>query len=559
MFKKILSFIAVAVLYCNSIMADNTLAIENLTGTQGGQVVMPVLMSNSNEITAFSFELSLPEGITLSNVENAVRAVDQNVTFNINNGIYYVATLSLTSSAYTGKSGEVCYLTLDIGEGATPGGKTIEINNIVLASPTTNKYKPSNISCTLSVTDPSTSYDFGYSIGVTPFVAESGNNYTIALNFNAKEENITNIDFDMELPPFLSRTKNGRKVIPFDSADEERLYIDGNEGDHSVTIDGNHVSIESIVNDEYRFIAGTEGALINMYYTSASSVAEGLYAVNFSNIILTDGDGNKINVAPTTSYIKVGNPIDASLIFTGLVTADVNDALAKDNALSSIDMRKVIRSEGSLILKDGINFNAPKYAFAENVAYTRPISSNWGTVCLPFALESNATVQYYKLSSVNDSHMTFEPVSSIEAGKPAVFKSLSGDVLSINATDVVICEGSKEMEQDVNNWTMRGTYSSFNNNPTECVNIIYYISNNKFWFADQTFPVTTFRGWFETQNTSAARVRAYSLAEYNSSTLIDFVEKKDGTVNVIFDLTGKKISNPQNGINIINGKKIITK
>ena len=138
--------------------ADNTMIIENLSGKKGTQVVLPILLNNTDEITAFSFELHLPEGVTVAKnergkflVQNTDRADDQSISSNLSEGVYYIATLSLSKAPYWDNSGAVCNITLDIAEDALVGNQTIELKNIVLSTPETQKIKPANASCTLSI------------------------------------------------------------------------------------------------------------------------------------------------------------------------------------------------------------------------------------------------------------------------------------------------------------------------------------------------------------------------------------------------------------------------
>ena len=44
----------------------------------------------------------------------------------------------------------------------------------------------------------------------------------------------------------------------------------------------------------------------------------------------------------------------------------------------------------------------------------------------------------------------------------------------------------------------------------------------------------------------------------NVDTGIDIVESEDQTVKLVFDLSGRRRQKPQQGINIINGQKIIS-
>ena len=48
-------------------------------------------------------------------------------------------------------------------------------------------------------------------------------------------------------------------------------------------------------------------------------------------------------------------------------------------------------------------------------------------------------------------------------------------------------------------------------------------------------------------------------AVFDEDTAIDEVQGEDGKLKVVYDLTGRAVENPTNGIYIINGKKVLVK
>lgn len=458
----------------------------------------------------------------------------------------------------SGTDGEVARLYVAIPEDTENGDYEVILKDVECSIGSTITSSYTEISSVLTVAEKM--YVSGYTISTTPIATTAGATNTIILNFAAVEENITDIEFDMEMPSCLSRTKNGRVTKAFESADENRMYVSGSEGDHIIGINGSHVSITAIVDDEYKYIAGSQGALVNMYYSTADGAVDGVYPIILSNITMKTGSGDVLSVAPTTSYIKVGTPTGASIEFHGHIAKEVNMALATESAITSVDMSKVISMDGILTLVDGRDFVAPVASVdVETIRYSRDHQSTWGTVCLPFALESDAAVQYYKLVSVSDDKMTFEPVVSVEAGVPVVFKNLMGNTLSIQATDVTLTKGDMEMILADDSWVMKGTYATFDNNPIDFQRSIYYVADDRFWYANEAFSILTFRGWFECPNKINSNVRTYFICiDDDIITNVGCVENKDGVEGTIFGLSGKPISVRQyDGIIINNGKKTV--
>ena len=310
-----------------------------------------------------------------------------------------------------------------------------------------------------------------------------------------------------------------------------------------------------IYNTALETIDGTEGELLCFYYNVASDIKDGYYQILVSGAILGIDSHNGIYPETSVSYVKVGEPSKNALLDLGSyeIPSFVAEYIPETNV--------VINGECSnLVLSDGYDFNCTNSFVATDATYSRFLSSSWGTLCLPFALESDATIQYYKLVSVSSESMTFEPVSSVDAGEPVVFKNVDTDELVINASNVTVSNGNKEKSLEALGWTMKGTYDAFINDPAACENDIYYIAEDKFWYANMAFAVAAFRGWFETAK-NAAGAQRYSIVETEGLTNgVEYVEQEDGSVKVIFDLQGRRMDDAQKGnVNIVNGKTVIVK
>ena len=201
---------------------------------------------------------------------------------------------------------------------------------------------------------------------------------------------------------------------------------------------------------------------------------------------------------------------------------------------------------------------------ADAVEYkrTNAAESQWGTICLPYEIKSTGNIQYYKLSEVDDvkSNMTFTPVETVPAGTPAVFKTTAGSTQSFeaNQTESIPVLGNRtevNVNQETGTWKMYGTYTL----ETRTGKNEFYIKDNKFWQRAEAesscFYINPFRGWFEwTSSTGNARVFTIN---FDDPTGINTVENADGTVTVIYDLSGRRQTELQKGVNIINGKKVV--
>lgn len=368
---------------------------------------------------------------------------------------------------------------------------------------------------------------------------------------------ITGFQFDLVLPAGITvKQEDGFYSIELSTVRTTAKKT--NYFDSALQLDGS-IRVMASSTQNYTF-SGNDGEVATIEIAVAGGVADNIYPVTIKNIVLSDAASNSYETIVTTSYVKVGSPSNASITLDGHVSSEVLTAISSDASITTIDMSNVTSIDGTLNLNDNKNFVAPTSEVnVAGVNYQRALEADWGTICLPIALQSDATIQYYKLTSVSSTTMSFSPVTSLAAGEPAIFKRLNSGNLGISASNVTISAGSKVKAQDASNWTMKGTYTSIDNNPAECANDIYYIAGDKFYYANQTFPVPAFRGWFETPKTSSSKGHTFSITDDGETTGINYIEKPDGTVDVVFDITGRKLSSPKNGINIINGKKIIIK
>ena len=433
----------------------------------------------------------------------------------------------------------------------TPGGYSMVYVPLTISDITGGKYVK-------IVGNAERIFDKEHHAGITPFAAKAGKDCTLALNFESKEADITGMNFDIEMPECLSRTQDNGTDKAFAIADESRMTT----ADHSVSVNGTRVSITATATDDSKYIKGTSGKLLNLYYTTATDVADGIYPVKLTNITMTDGNGNVLDIAPVTSYVKVGNPQNVTLALDGHVPSYVSKALTSESGITALDMSKVTSVEGNFTLVDRRSIVVPEVDVTfEQATYNRHMANQWGTICLPFAVESNANVQYYELTDVNDSYMTFAPIDHVEAGMPAVCKRL-GDELNITADNVTLAKTTGENAQQIDNyaWTLKGTFDNLTIDPSQQNNAaIYYIACNQFVYANQSFPVPAFRAWFEAPAKGASAQALSISTEGGVATGINIIENADGTIKVAYGLDGRRMNKEAKGIQIINHKKVIVK
>jgi len=571
---------------------DNVIYFKDVTGAPGEIVELPVFLKNPDfNVKSLQFNVELPEGVSFVDDEGSYLYRKSglgdkwSVTANTVKGqptntalvaIYY--DKDATTTIAKGDQ-ELITISLKIADNAAEGDKNIAIKATTIVEENVTEHTDADYSANSKLTVAQRVYDEGYAVTVAPLNMTAGQNYdgNIASGDNKvvvfKMQNaskLSKVEFDVELPEGISvgqyRTGSGTMKDPYVLHDD--LYFAGkyeSEKEFPEVEDNADGSKHFIA--ENNFSVASQGEDFLMFAVTADKdMTEDVYPIYIKNIVATleDGKTKLSNITPSTSYVKVGSPTIVSLSLEGYVSEELSEALASETSITTVDMSKVTSIDGTLTLVDGKNYIAPtKPVEVKEVVYSRNMSRTWGTICLPYKVESNSTIQLYELNNVGNSTMTFKPVESIEAGTPAVFKKRSGNVAQLSSSNVEVKAGDNSWEADIESgtkWTMKGTMTAIELNPKNQENDIYYIAENKFWYADVSFAVAAYRAWFEVPKNSENSAKVISISEDDEmETGINYVENEDGSVNVVFDLSGRKLSNPRTGINIINGKKIFVK
>lgn len=318
MFKKIFIVLAAVLMCCGSTAAENVLTMADISVVAGEQVVLPVELNNTSAITGLSFELTLPAGVTVAKndkgkylAQNGQRADDQTVSANYSDGTFYIATLSLSSSVYSGNSGAVCNITLDVAPDAEAGEKTIVLKNAVLGSPSNEKFRPADTSCTLTIASPAPGGDDTSDTDLSGFddvvyiaaqsIAPGAEIEVPLLLRNAHDA--TGFSCTLELPEGLTIATDS-EGYPNLTACAERFtnmsYVSC-YGDFNAA---GHVDITcSISNTSRCKLTGNDGAVATLKVKAAADLKEGAYPIVLKDISITNQEGTTIpRVQATFTY-----------------------------------------------------------------------------------------------------------------------------------------------------------------------------------------------------------------------------------------------------------------
>ena len=231
----------------------------------------------------------------------------------------------------------------------------------------------------------------------------------------------------------------------------------------------------------------------------------------------------------------------------------------------------------NLVLADDKDFVAYEPFKAKNASYIRniPEGSTWGTLCLPFEVSlANQNFRAFKLLSADDASETveLEEIETIEAGTPVIIKMKDGETkLNFSVADKNIAKDVQTAATSDGNYQLQGLYTQ-KEFSKDADNNCYIVKGNKLMNPAKLLEnskVTKvaskpFRAYMVDNSSSAAGAKMFSIGfDDDSTTAIDSLNTIANDKAEYYDLQGKRLNEPQKGINIVkrNGKtmKVIIK
>ena len=322
----------------------------------------------------------------------------------------------------------------------------------------------------------------------------------------------------------------------------------------------------------------------------------GKYKVSelWENATATVGAVNSEGIAtiPVASSESI-SAADVEGLFTVLFTVDAGVALgnydvtlknlwfgygtSSKDYLDDVTFTVHVVSTHTIVLDEN-STTAPEAAEGVNVTVKRTISANtWSTICLPFAMtEAQVKTAFgddvqlaeftgYKATedgegNVVEIKVNFSDATAIAANHPCLIKvseSISEftlDGVDIDPEDEPTVATVKRTKKQ---WSeMIGTYAA-----TTIEDQMLFLSGNKFWYSTGSSKIKGYRAWFDFYDvlteveSSSARVSMFFDEVITDINKVS--EKKSNMSGAIFDLQGRRVNKPVQGIFIKDGKKII--
>lgn len=196
--------------------------------------------------------------------------------------------------------------------------------------------------------------------------------------------------------------------------------------------------------------------------------------------------------------------------------------------------------------------------YSSSITYTRTglQAGDYATMCLPFGSTDFTGAEFYNIAGVTKSGdeitgIALESVSVLEAGKPYIFKAtdtqqvinLSGacQETPVAATGLVgnLSETAIVVNKDDNAYII-GTD-----------NKIHLITD------DATAKIKQYRAYIKLDDVPEASSESPARLDIFDASAIHNITNDADQQQEIFDLQGRKLTTPQQGLNVIDGKKVI--
>ena len=196
------------------------------------------------------------------------------------------------------------------------------------------------------------------------------------------------------------------------------------------------------------------------------------------------------------------------------------------------------------------------------ISYTRQMSNDWGTLVLPYPLTLTGDEPYrlYAISTVSEDELVLKQLEGVvDAGTPCVVhRNNKESELSFKANNADIKKVMYVLSVG-DNMTFSGTYW-----PKE-VTDGYVIAKDCFWNVEELknsssvkgVKVKPFRAWLD--GTSANAPAQLSMRIDGSTTGINAIDALNDAEAEYYDLSGKRLDEPQRGVNIVRMKSGKTK
>ena len=312
--------------------------------------------------------------------------------------------------------------------------------------------------------------------------------------------------------------------------------------------------------------------MTQMFYESNA-----LTTIYASDNFVTGKDTKSVNMFKFCSSLKDYNDINIDCTYANYKTGYFSKLVGK-NGDEKIGATGETLATENLALDDEKDFVAYEPFAAKTASYSRTMNAGttWGTLCLPFEVSLDGkNFRAFKLLSADEGTETveLEEVKTIEAGTPVIIKMNDGETqLNFTVANKAIANEVKTAKTADGNYQLQGLYTQ-KEFDKDADNNCYIVKGNKLMNPAKLLEKTKvqkvaskpFRAYMvDNSTTPAAGAKMFSIGfDNDGTTAIDSLNTIADDNATYYDLQGKRLNEPQKGINIVkrNGKtmKVIIK
>ena len=295
----------------------------------------------------------------------------------------------------------------------------------------------------------------------------------------------------------------------------------------------------------------------------------------------TDMNGAVNNGTANLHIYDFDPTINANYNTTGATGANVNGFLSDEVArfyYTEVTGSKALNFTPAHVydipLDEDSYYNSIRIAASDNgtgnVTLKRTISANkWNTLVLPFDMTAEQVtttfgndVKLARISGLDGTTITCQTADQIYANEP-MFINVSTAVDGEKTIEgVTIVNNNAPSKAAGNGVEFIGSYAPLTNIPFSDNDYNYYFvaSNHLYKTASSGTPNTIkgFRAYFKVAAAEASRLTGFVIDD-DPTSIIDLRSKTDNGSGYMYDLQGRRVTQPAQGLYIHNGKKVIIK
>lgn len=344
----------------------------------GSNQTLAIAMDNNIDVTAFQFDIMLPNGVTVNNYVNdddetvpniqltSRKASSHSISCNKReDGRYTVVVLSMKNQAIKGTEGDV--VTIDINVPITMSGNYDVILSNIHIVPLVNgsqgiRIDQADVTATITIDNEGGS---GTPTGdntmtVAPLVLKPGEIGTLNIDMT-NEKSICSFQFNIKLPEDISIVKEYNEDDEYvEAINLTSRKKSSHELSFKQTADGGYFLIAySLSNATFR---DNSGSIVSIKVKADDNLAEGNYGVILSNVIMVTPEEEKISQEDYSGTIIIQSESGINDVYAG---AEDIHIIVKENGvivenLQYGDKLSLVNIDGkilyTLISKDSLVF-----------------------------------------------------------------------------------------------------------------------------------------------------------------------------------------------------------